>query len=283
MTLADVRRLAIIAMFSDDTLMEQLVLKGGNALALVYGVGARTSLDVDLSIDGDFENLEDTRVRIVRSLRSRFETAGYAVFDERFEPRPATEGIGQDKKWGGYIVEFKLIQQDRYHELQEDINAIRRNAVVTGPLERRTFRIEFSKHEFCKGKAEAQLDNYTVYVYTPEMIVIEKLRAICQQMPEYKARINKTARARDFYDIHALITQSNVNLSLPGSLELVRNIFFVKDVPVDLIQRIPETKEQHRPDWPSVQASVTGVLEDFDYYFTFVVQQSQALKPLWIK
>jgi len=99
MTLADVRRFAIIAMFSDDTLMEQLGLKGGNALALVYGVGARTSLDVDLSIDGDFENLEDTRVRIFRSLHSRFETAGYVVFDEKFEARPAIEGISQDKKW----------------------------------------------------------------------------------------------------------------------------------------------------------------------------------------
>lgn len=283
MTLADVRRFAIIAMFSDDTLMEQLVLKGGNALALVYGVGARTSLDVDLSIDGDFKNLEDTRVRIFRSLRSRFETAGYVVFDEKFEPRPSIEGISHDKKWGGYIVEFKLIQQDRYRELENDIDAIRRNALVTGPIERRTFRIEFSKHEFCKGKTEAQLDDYTVYVYTPEMIVIEKLRAICQQMPEYKARIKKTARARDFYDIHVLITQSRVNLSWPDTLELVRNIFLAKDVPVDLIQRIPETKEQHRPDWPSVQASVTGVLEDFDFYFNFVVEQTQVLKPLWIK
>jgi len=184
---------------------------------------------------------------------------------------------------GGYIAEFKLIQQNRYRELQNDIDAIRRNALVTGPIERRTFRIEFSKHEFCKGKTEAQLDDYTVYVYTPEMIVIEKLRAICQQMPEYKARIKKTARARDFYDIHVLITQSHVNLSLPDSLELVRNIFLAKDVPVDLIQRMPETKEQRRPDWPSVQASVTGVLEDFDYYFNFVVEQTQVLKPLWIK
>jgi predicted nucleotidyltransferase component of viral defense system len=283
MTLADVRRFAIIAMFSDDTLMEQLVLKGGNALALIYGLGARTSLDVDLSIDGDFENLEDTRLRIFRSLRSRFETEGYVVFDEKFEPRPVTEGISQDKKWGGYIVEFKLIQQEKYQELQNDVDAVRRNALVTGPLERRIFRIEFSKHEFCEGKTEAQLDDYTVYVYTPEMIVIEKLRAICQQMPEYKARIKKTARARDFYDIHVLVTQSHVDLSSPNNLELVRNVFLAKDVPVDLIQRIPETKEQHRPDWPSVQASVTGVLEDFDFYFNFVVEQTQALKPLWIK
>ena len=36
MDLAQIRRLAIIAMFSDDELLSQLTLKGGNALNLVY-------------------------------------------------------------------------------------------------------------------------------------------------------------------------------------------------------------------------------------------------------
>ena len=41
-------------------------------------------------------------------------------------------------------------------------------------------------------------------VYTPEMIVLEKLRALCQSIPEYKTIIpsaNIKGRARDFYDI----------------------------------------------------------------------------------
>jgi hypothetical protein len=50
--LADVRRLVIIAMFSDDVLFGKLVLKGGNAISLVYTYGARSSLDVDFSIEG---------------------------------------------------------------------------------------------------------------------------------------------------------------------------------------------------------------------------------------
>ena len=49
MDFADVRRIVIIAMFADDTLFNQLVLKGGNALNLIYGIGDRSSLDVDLS------------------------------------------------------------------------------------------------------------------------------------------------------------------------------------------------------------------------------------------
>ena len=179
MNLGDVRRLAIIAMFSDDTLMDQLVLKGGNALAFVYGLGARASLDVDLSIDGDFDDFEGTKQRVFQSLHNRFETEGYSVFDESFERRPAIAGSSQGKDWGGYVVEFKLIQKIVYEKLRGDLDAVRRNAIVTGPLQRKIFRIELSKHEFCKGKAEAELDAYAIYVYTPEMIAIEKLRALC--------------------------------------------------------------------------------------------------------
>jgi len=282
MNLDDIRRLVIIAMFSDDVLMEHLVLKGGNALALVYGFGGRTSLDVDLSIDGDFEDFEDTRARIFQGLHRRFETAGYVVFDEKFERRPLAPELNHDEKWGGYVVEFKLIQQARYRELGENVDAIRRNALVTGPLEKKTFRIEFSKYEFCKGKAATEFDDYAVYVYTPEMIAIEKLRALCQQMPEYEARSKKTARARDFYDIYVLIAEAKVDLSARENLELTRNIFAAKNVPLELIQRLEQSKEQHRPDWPSVQAAVAGTLEDFDFYFNFVVKETRALKALWI-
>ena len=47
-----------------------------------------------------------------------------------------------------------------------------------------------------------ELDDYTIYVYSPTMIAIEKLRAICQQMPEYALQRRPSARARDFYDIY---------------------------------------------------------------------------------
>lgn len=47
-----IRRTVIVAMFSDDALFEQLVLKGGNALNLVYKFGSRASIDVDFSLDG---------------------------------------------------------------------------------------------------------------------------------------------------------------------------------------------------------------------------------------
>ena len=50
MDFTQIRRLVVIAMFSDDVLMERLVLKGGNALELVHRLVDRGSLDIDLSM-----------------------------------------------------------------------------------------------------------------------------------------------------------------------------------------------------------------------------------------
>jgi len=46
-SIEEVRRRILIALYSDDELMDALVLKGGNALALIYKVGSRASLDMD--------------------------------------------------------------------------------------------------------------------------------------------------------------------------------------------------------------------------------------------
>jgi predicted nucleotidyltransferase component of viral defense system len=52
------KKLTIIAMVSDDYLMEKLVLKGGNALDLFYGISPRASLDLDFSMPDDFKSNE---------------------------------------------------------------------------------------------------------------------------------------------------------------------------------------------------------------------------------
>jgi hypothetical protein len=53
--------------------------------------------------------------------------------------------------------------------------------------------VEISKFENCSDKTGVELDDHTVYVYSPAMLVIEKLRAICQQMPEYPKRRHAAA------------------------------------------------------------------------------------------
>jgi predicted nucleotidyltransferase component of viral defense system len=280
MDLAAIRRLVIIAMFSDDALFDRLVLKGGNAISLVYGYGSRGSLDVDFSIDGDFEDLAEAAQRIQAALADRFRSVGYVLFDYSFAPRPSLVGA-KSEKWGGYRVQFKIIDRNKYEKLGADSEAIRRDATIIGPAQKRTFVIDLSKWEFCKGKVHADLQDYTIFVYTPLMLVVEKIRAICQQMPEYQLRNEKTARARDFYDIYVLMKEAQVDLSTEDALELTRQIFAAKDVPLNLISQLSNYREFHRPDWPSVENSVGDNLQSFDFYFDFALQAAKSLEPLW--
>jgi predicted nucleotidyltransferase component of viral defense system len=279
--LADVRRLVIIAMFSDDVLFGKLVLKGGNAISLVYKYGARGSLDVDFSIEGEFEDIEDAARRISRALTDRFDAAGFVVFDCIFGPRPVTSG-SPNHKWGGYRVQFKIIERDKHSQFGRDHDAIRRNATVIGPAQQRVFTIDISKWEFCEGKVETKLEEFTIYVYTPAMLAIEKIRAICQQMTEYPVRGNKTARARDFYDVHVIIEESKIDLAARENLDLVRQIFAAKEVPLELMGLIEKYREFHRQDWPSVEATVGQELKLFDFYFDYMLGIVNKLETLRI-
>jgi predicted nucleotidyltransferase component of viral defense system len=71
-SLDEVRRRILIALFSDDELMNALVLKGGNALALVHKIGARASVDMDFSMEEPFSDLDKTQVRIFETLKREF-------------------------------------------------------------------------------------------------------------------------------------------------------------------------------------------------------------------
>lgn len=282
MDLKEIRRLAIIALFSDDQLMEDLVLKGGNALDIVYGIGSRTSLDIDLSIAQDFLDLKDTEQRIFRSLTDRFDAAGYVVFDEKFEPRPRRRPEGLTEVWGGYAIEFKLIERRKFESFKEDLSKLRRNATPVAPNHSPTFKIEISKFEFVEAKEEVDLDDFAIYVYSLPMIVIEKLRALCQQLPEYHLRGYATSRARDFYDIHSIVTAEGLDITQNENIELIRRIFEAKEVPLALLNGIASTREFHRENWAAVTESVSTDLEEFDFYFDFVLQIVTNLKTIGI-
>jgi predicted nucleotidyltransferase component of viral defense system len=270
---ARIRRQTITALFADDMLMDLLVLKGGNALSLVHGLSTRASLDIDFSIDGDFPNIDEVRRRIFRSLRDRFDSLGYVVFDEEFSPKPELDGPDIRPWWGGYQLEFKLIPKADHDKLMGNHEKMRIHAQVVGPGQRRVFSADFSKHEFTQGKLERELDSYTIYVYSPIMVAVEKLRAICQQMPEYPMRGRRRPRARDFYDIHLVVTKDDADLAAKPSLDLLTAVFATKRVPLALLGAIHEQREFHRPDWPAVVNAVGGPIQAFDHYFDFVVAQ----------
>jgi len=276
----EIRRIAITAVFSDDVLFERVVLKGGNALSLVLGLSKRTSLDLDFSIQNDFEDLDDIRNRIKTALEKRFLASGLIVFDFKFELKPKVVRDGQSPRWGGYIVMFKVMEKEKYEKAGDD-DVRRRDSLVIGPGSQRVFTIDLSKYEYVGGKIGLDLDDYAIYVYSPTMIAIEKLRAICQQMPKYTLRGYRTARARDFYDIQLIATLTGMDFCAPENLALVKNIFAAKDVPLELLSNIKDQREFHRPDWDSVKNTARVALAEFDEYFDFVVKRVESMKTLW--
>jgi len=282
MNFEEVRRLTITALFADDELFDQLVLKGGNAISIVHKLSSRTSLDLDFSIQDDFINFERAKERIFKTIKTRFDSAGFVVFDEKFEAKPDLKGKEDTKPWwGGYELNFKLIAKKEYAEWNGKLDRLRIRSLVIGPNEIRTFKVDFSKNEYTEGKIRRVVDHYTIYVYTPEMIAAEKLRAICQQMPEYPHRGKNTPRARDFYDIYQILSTLKIDLNTPENHSLLKHIFDAKEVPLPLLEKVGATIEFHRPDWDAVKPTVEESLDDFDFYFNFVLDQIAELKTFW--
>jgi predicted nucleotidyltransferase component of viral defense system len=272
-------------MFGDDFLMEKLVLKGASAMELVYGITKRSSIDVDFSIEECFlpQHLIDVSNRIKSALEKTFAREGFSVFDFNFDELKRKSA---EQFWGGYTAEFKIIEKGKVKKLEANLDKMRVQAEPIGKSGSANYRVEISKFEFCGKKTMRKLDDYTIYLYTPEMIAFEKLRAICQQMPEYAHRSNrtKTARARDFYDIYHLCERFNIKVQTEEAAELVKNIFAAKDVPLKLLFLIETQREFHRQDFASVQATVDPGenLKEFDFYFEYVAERVKELKAFGI-
>lgn len=274
-----IKKLTIIAMFSDDDLMEMFVLKGGNAMNIIYKIADRASIDLDFSMASDFreEELGIIKEKIVKTLQNTFSSEGYKVFDIEFTPQPLTSTVPYSF-WGGYRIFFKLIEKKQYEENDRDIASVRRRARKLGINGKKKFQIDISKFEYCEQKAQSILDGYTVYVYTPEMIVFEKVRAICQQMPEYKNIIQtmtSAPRAKDFFDIYIILDKFPFDILDEGNISLLKTIFEIKKVPFSFLGRIHEYREYHRLGFDSLRATVRSglTLKEFDYYFDYVVER----------
>ncbi len=282
-----IKRLAVVALFSDNYLMDRLVLKGGNALDLVHHISSRASVDIDFSIEGDFDQSqrENLQARLEKALVDTFLPEGLSVFDVKCSEKP--KGLSPDLApfWGGYDIDFKLISIENRAELGENLDTLRRNAISIGQSQK--FSIDISNHEYVAGKESVEFDGYTIYVYTPAMIICEKLRAICQQMDEYKPVIKRsgrssTPRARDFFDIYTIMQHRTVDLTTPENHRLLRGIFASKRVNLILLRHIDHYRDMHSSDFHSVQDTVKqgAALNDFDFYFNFTIELVKTLEPL---
>jgi predicted nucleotidyltransferase component of viral defense system len=277
------KREVILALFADNTLMQQLVLKGGNLLDVVYGISTRPSRDIDLSICGDVEDLDRFRQTIEKALAKWFGPKGYVVFDVnlREEPPRVTEEFRDF--WGGYKVDFKIIDAQTYREFAEDRAKLRVRAMTVVDDDGKKFPIEISKHEYVDEKVAEIVDDLTVYAYSPEMLVAEKLRAICQQMPEYTFYLKKhdSPRGRDFLDIYTVAEYFRIDFGDRGFRQTLTRVFQAKRVSLALLAKIVDeaTREYHRPDFVSIAPTIRpGLdLQEFDFYYDYVVEKCSTI------
>jgi predicted nucleotidyltransferase component of viral defense system len=285
-----IKRLVLIAVCSDDYLVDKLVLKGGNAMSLIYDIANRASLDLDFSIDTSDSIPEDLEYRLKASIAEVFRDEGYQVIDWKFNHQPKNLDADRATFWGGYSVEFKIIDLKSYIEYKDSplLLSARAASLVD---QRKKFEIDISNFEYCKEPRRAEeIEGYTIYVYSPEMIVFEKLRALCQQMPEYlpvvgKSKDRQKPRARDFYDIYVILELLRVNIYTEENIQLLLKIFGVKRVDISLLRRLRDHQGFHATAFPSLRDTVTDPkqLKDFDFYFDYVIDVTNKLEALRVK
>jgi len=269
--------------------MNTFVLKGGNAIDIIYGLSDRASIDIDVSMAKDFDpdRIEEVRSKLASALTKTLDDYDYHVFDVTLIEKPKVANQATKDFWGGYLLEFKVIGKEKAQNLSHELK--RKQALAIGPGNSARFKVDISKFEYCEPKEERDLDGYTIYVYTPIMVIYEKLRAICQQLPEYTSEIKQKPRprARDFFDIHRIISRLHLesNLLEAENIEVLKAIFAAKRVPMKLLCHIATQRDFHAEDFNSVKDTVThkGGLQAFDFYFDYVVQLIDKIKTSGIK
>ncbi|MBI5804617.1 nucleotidyl transferase AbiEii/AbiGii toxin family protein [candidate division TA06 bacterium] len=286
-TVENIKRIAVSSIFSDDTLRDIFVLKGGNALNLVYKVTSRSSLDIDLSISTSLDSysLQKIKVLIKRALKEGYSVEGFTLFDYSFRERPQKIMPGIPPFWGGYRIEYKVIQNEKYSK--QDINTTRKHALSLTTKHNKIFSIDISKYEYCETKIKRDLQGYVIFTYSPEMILFEKLRAICQQTDEYNkifGKSHKEQRARDFFDIFSILENINISWNPLTHTKLIRNIFKAKKVPLTLLSKIHKYREMHRIGYDSLKDTVyhKEEVKDFNFYFDYVLSFIVKLKTFRI-
>lgn len=275
MNVREIQELIIKALFSDDTLMEIFVLKGGAALDIVHKIINRTSVDIDVSLADDDADVELLRNRLANALRTTLREQGLEYFDYSFERRPKSERTVNETRWGGFQAEFKIIEKTMYDMLQGQPEQLRRRSFEIDTFHHKKFKIDFSCYEYCENPETAYIDGIQIKVYGLLVSMYEKLRAICQQHPSYVRKhglAKQKPRAKDFYDITTIeeYIKGTHNIYSEENLSILTAIFEKKGVDLSLLKEIrsKDVKLFHELSFAEVEGAVydKAELREFGYY-----------------
>src|SRR5690606_35529196 len=107
-----IKEIRISSLVRDDHFMESLVLKGGNAISMGYGLSERASYDLDFSMEHDFvEEIRVVETKLKKLLSEGFFENGLVTFDIKLNAKPKILRSEVQESWGGDYLEFKLISK----------------------------------------------------------------------------------------------------------------------------------------------------------------------------
>jgi len=261
----DVIRESVVALFSDNILKRTLVLKGGTALHLVEGIDTRLSTDIDFSVIDKIEDSDLYFSYVANALGTHFIKLGYEIFDTEYGRKPKESAQAKPKFWAGWYFEFKLIDSDlkpKNHESK------RRFALVPDGAASSKIHLEISEYEYCDSIEKIEIEGSLITSYSTTLLILEKLRAICQQHPKYPHGKPKN-RARDYFDIYQLLKKQHSRQQLYIALaHHLPKVFAAKEVPLDLLSGIfePEFIAFQASHFTSVQITVKEKTEPFKFY-----------------
>lgn len=284
--LEKIRKLMVISMFADDELMGLFALKGGNALELIYKMNSRASTDIDFSMRKEFSEIglitdEDIKIKLEIALNNIFNEEGYTLYDVKLTSKPKKDNE-KIPFFAGYDLKFKLIETLKYNNFKDSRHKLDKHAEHSAG-DGRVFSIDLGRHEYCGDLYYDDLDYYRVTIYTPTLILLEKFRAICQQMEIYQMTLGKSVisnkpRPRDFYDIYSIMkyfasSGTPIDLSSDANISHLRESFAAKKVPLHLINEIKNTKDFHKREESKLADTIMDKhsYKGFDFYFKYVV------------
>ncbi|MFW6310756.1 MAG: nucleotidyl transferase AbiEii/AbiGii toxin family protein, partial [Nanoarchaeota archaeon] len=156
-----IRKLTIISMFAaSDDLMELFALKGGNALNYIYHLNQRSSIDIDISMENSFEDmdlkLEEVESVLKNSFERTFKENNLMAFDIKLEKKPQKMDSDKEGFWGGYQLSFKVLSLNKWLELKENeattTDDMSRQAIPFNREFKRKFTVDISRYEYVKNR-----------------------------------------------------------------------------------------------------------------------------------
>jgi hypothetical protein len=194
----------------------------------------------------------------------RFRELKFDTIDFKWIKKPKRKSKDKPDWWGGWAFEFKIVS-DVHREKSIDMK--QKNALIPEGANSSKIIVEISEHEYCKNGRTKSINGVTILGYSREMIVIEKIRAICQQHPDYTYKLS-TNRSRDFYDIYELTVDVDDDFAHRCS-GLIENVFRAKEVPMGILKSLWEDDfiDSQRRGFDQVKDTVQGKkMYDFDFY-----------------